>query len=147
MTKLIRLCAAILWALLGGTCHACMVAGLVLPVFFEKPPMNIDASVIAKIRVTEILSQPQTPYRGGRYVRYGVYVAVASVEHVFKGQLDGDFVRIVASGSTCDDQLQTGSRGIVAGNLEADNQAGVALVLISETYVQRRLRESNRKKR
>src|SRR6202035_1871528 len=133
MTRLIRITAVILGLLFASTCQACIVAGVVGPTFFNAAPKNIDAAIIAEVTITEIVSPPDRPYTAGPHVRYGFYVATGRIERLFKGQLDKDTIRIIAPGSSCNDELQGGMRGIVAGNLEVDNQTGIALVLTSGT--------------
>ena len=64
-------------------------------------------------------------------------VAVARVNRIVKGRIGGDYVQIVATGSSCDRGLAVGTRGFVVGHLARHPQGDQDLVPISELFSDR----------
>jgi hypothetical protein len=133
------------WLCIGNV-GACRGPGSESTISFDRIPTGIDAPIIATIKDIQILRGPIQFNDSRSPVPFaGWYVAIAQVEHAWKGSGIANTIRILAPGGDCDIRLRSGDHGIVAGTLEPIGTSGDALVLVSESRAERRARESRSK--
>lgn len=120
----------------------CVVSDSFGTIFFEETPRGTNAPIVAKITITQIVSEPVASYDARSNDPYRLfYVAIARVDQVLKGGFDRDSIMIVAPGGDCNLKLRTGATGMVAGSLEISAQGELQLILVSESAEQRRMQE------
>jgi len=100
--------------------------------FFEQADLahGIDAPAIVEVTITDAAETN----------RPGYWTAVARVEKVLKGQIDGSVIKIIWIPTSCDHIFRAGDRGIVIGTLKRDSGGAIELVPRGESFLERDIR-------
>jgi hypothetical protein len=109
--------------------------GLERTLFFEQADLThgIDAPAIVEVTITDTATVAGT--NGPGY-----WTAVARVEKVLKGQIDGRVIKVIWIPTSCDHIFRAGDRGIVIGTLERDSGGAIELVPRGESLLERDIR-------
>ncbi len=105
---------------------ACPVAAMMRTIIFAEEDLasGIDAPAIIEVTITDLTKT----------------AAVARVEKVFKGQIDGAAINITWANTACHLGVAIGVRGIVIGTLQRDPRGSLELKAMAETFVDRERR-------
>jgi hypothetical protein len=114
---------------------ACYGPTLERTIFFDPADLThgIDGPVIAEVTITDTATVAGT--NGPGY-----WTAVARVEKVLKGHIDGRAIKMKVMwipSIICDPTFRVGVRGIVVGTLERDSRGAIGLVAKVESLEER----------
>jgi len=113
-------------------------------IFFPDVPPTIEAPEIAQVTVVELTDTSAN--RGIRqYDGYRTsYAGLARIDRVIKGTIGDYVIRLVAPTSSCDQPFRVGETGIVIGKIRHSTSNVPELMVLSESFHERRLRERSR---
>jgi hypothetical protein len=118
-TRLTALTMSLMLCITSADAEACF-PGYEFRMLFEKIPFALDAPVIARITGVEVLS--------GASKRDAV--VLARIDKVIKGELEGEYIRLVYQRTSCGPsfpQSYVGASGIVLGKLERNDEGAISL--------------------
>jgi hypothetical protein len=127
--------AAVIAGLPMTGARACTGFGLWQTIFLEPEDLakGVDSPVAADVTIVATLTLPASRL-----------LLTAHVNETIRGSVDGDDITIALSPSTCDEEIQVGLRGIVAGQMSRDARGKPEFIAISETRDDRERRRRAR---
>jgi len=127
-----------LFCALTYSANGCFSSASEETIFYKAVPPQTTNSIVAKIVITRLITEPTAPHRADSGVPVGSYVAEARVLQLLRGEPTDKIVTIVAPGSDCDDVLKIGVTGIIVGRIQIDPQGRRLLILVPRRAVEAR---------